>query len=92
MELSREDIKRIAEASADKIIKEFHFPESIAHGLAQSMGEEFAAVRYYERRSNDAMNQVPPDYMTAMLYIDIAGEEAGHFMEFSKKLRELSGK
>jgi rubrerythrin len=85
--MERAEIQRIAEEVATQIVDTYHNPINVEYGLAESMGEEFAAVKFYERRAHEAYKE--GDIMTKMLYTQKAGEEANHFIDFMNRLTEI---
>ena len=56
---------------------------SIAGDLRRSMADELTAETNYKRRAQTA------DPITKRLYLHIAGEEHGHYMEFKRRLANV---
>jgi rubrerythrin len=95
MAISREEIDQIATAVATQVLKsikvyasEYHPPENIQQGLQHSMGEELTASMWYQLRAKDA--EARGDIKTAFLYRHIADEENVHYIEFNKRLTEIT--
>jgi rubrerythrin len=94
MELSHEDIERIAKKVAEEVAitvgrdsRSYEAPKSVEEGLAQSMGEELTASMFYQLRARDAREN--GDITTAELYRHIAEEENQHFEEFNRRRNQL---
>jgi len=94
MAISREEIGRIAEASANELINNLHRyaltyrnPTTIPQGLNQSMGEELTAANWYRQRARHALSL--GDKKTADLYEHIAREEDEHYISFNQRLDQI---
>jgi len=94
MALAREEIDRIAQASANELINNLHRyaltyqdPKTIPQGLNQSMGEELTAANWYRQRAKHARSK--GDNKTAELYEEIAREEDEHYVSFNQRLDQI---
>jgi len=94
MELSREEIDEIAQASAQRVLEGIHRyavdykePQTIGEGLRESMVEEKTAADWYRRRGMDA--RLKSDTKTADLYEHVAKEEDHHHQEFKERVDVL---
>ncbi len=98
MDLSREEINRIAMATAQEVVNKlhryaitYHSPATVEEGLSESMGEELTAGDWYRRRAAEAREKFG-DEATARLYEDIARDELDdHYLRFGKRLEEIRG-
>lgn len=95
MELSREEVEKIALESAQKVLEGLHRyavnyrePKSIGEGLQDSMVEERTAADWYRRRGMDA--RLKGDETTADLYEHVAREEGQHYQEFKERADEFA--
>lgn len=95
MELSREEIEKIAQASAQKVLEGLHRysvrykePQSIGEGLQDSMVEERTAADWYRRRGMDA--RLKGDEVTADMYEHVAREEGQHYQKFKERGDEFA--
>jgi rubrerythrin len=82
--MDRAEVLKIANDTAEDIVKRYKPPISIEHGLAESMGEEKAAVEYYFKRAEDAIDK--RDFSAAHLYQYVAKDEQEHYFLFSNQL------
>lgn len=94
MALPREEIDRIAQASANELINNLHRyaltyqdPKTIPQGLSHSMAEELTASNWYRKRARHALSV--GDKKTAELYEHIAKEEDEHYMSFNQRLDQI---
>ncbi len=92
MELSREEVEAIAEATAIYVVGRLHRytveykePATVRTGLRESMAEEETATDWYRRRAKNAREN--NDESTAGLYTHIAEEEEAHHREFQRQLQ-----
>jgi rubrerythrin len=90
MELSREEVVKIARETAQKVLEGIHRyavnykpPENIQEGLSDSMVEERTAADWYRRRGMDA--RLKGDEVIANLYEHVAREEDQHYQEFQER-------
>jgi rubrerythrin len=95
MALSKEDIQKIAETSAQQVLESLHRytvayqePRDVEDGLLNSMVEERTASYWYHQRAEHARRQGDKD--TAELYEHVAKEEDEHYEEFRKRTKELT--
>jgi rubrerythrin len=95
MPLSKEEIKQIAEASAQAVLESLHRytvvykePETIEQGLQESMIEERTAADWYRKRAKNAADY-HVDGETMALYQDIAVDEDEHYTKLNARLQEL---
>jgi hypothetical protein len=83
------ELERIGKETAEKIIGQYRASKTIEHGLAQSIGEERAAVVVYAKRASQAALQ--GDIDTALAYNHIIEEERQHIEEFNGRLIQKGG-
>ena len=96
MDLTRDDLKKIAAEIATEIVKAQHRypltyqqPETVGKGLRESMSEELTAANWFRERAQNAA--AGGDSVTAELYEHIAGEEDEHYRQFNDRLGEIRG-
>ena len=95
MALSREEVEKIAQASAQRVLEglnryavKYREPKTIEEGLQDSMVEESTAANWYRRRGMDA--RLKGDEATADLYEHVANEEGHHYQEFKERVSILA--
>jgi rubrerythrin len=96
MELSIEDVKRIAEATAQEVVDNLHRygptyqePKSVLQGIEASMTEEQTAINWYLRRAQHAEDN--EDLETATRYREIAKDESHHWEQLSDRWQNVKG-
>jgi hypothetical protein len=95
MELSREEVEKIAAATAQSVLENLHqyaveykAPATIEQGLRDSMIEEKTAIDWYRKRAKHAHSLKREDIKD--LYEHIAEEEEQHYKEFAQELPYLA--
>lgn len=94
MGLSREELEKIGQETAQRVLEALHRytvtyeePQSIEQGIRESMVEESTAANWYSRRGIDA--RLKDEVLTADLYEHIAKEEDRHYQELRQRLNAL---
>ena len=77
--MDRAEIEKISTEVADSVIARYNPPQSVEHGLVESMGEEHAAAEIYLKRAQHALEN--GNIGVSELYEHLASEELGHVDE-----------